>query len=262
MARKSNIPFGDKRRQELNRINRNIENKQKNLEKRFGMRADFEKKSAADFTSIKEYNQYIEQAKHFTKRAANKFDLVNPQTGTSLSFNVLRKVEKEMKRINRIKDKEFAKIKDLPHKEMGRKTGLTIFEAVSKKIGFSDPKFENFKHVQFDPTHYHGNKDAQMQLHKLKEQYKGDFIRDREEQHFLNYIASLHTAFNESPHPLTLKLSDEIWALHDKIVEMGMDEFTRMYYAGELPTIKFIYGRDEKDIKLAELRQAFFGDDE
>jgi hypothetical protein len=261
MARKSNIPFGDKRRQELNRINRNIENKQRNLEKRFGMRADFEKKSAADFTSIKEYNQYIEQAQHFTKRAANKFDLVNPQTGTHLSFNLLKKVEKEMKRINRIKDKEFAKLKDLPHKEMGRMTGLMIQEAVNKKIGFSDPKFENFKHLDFHPKDYAGDRDVLLNLQKIKERHQGDFIKEREMEHFTNYLASLHTAFNESTHPFTVKLSDEIWAIHDKIIEMGVEEFTRKYYAGELPTIKFIYSVEEKSSKIAELQVAFLGDE-
>jgi hypothetical protein len=261
MPRKPNIPFGDKRRAELTRVNRNIENKQKNLEKRFGMRADFEKKSAADFSSIKEFNAYIQKAANFTKRTANKFDLVNPKTGQHLKFNVLKKVEKEVKRINRIKDKEFAKLKDLPHREMGRATGLTIGESVNKKIGFSDPKFENFKHVDFRPKDFAGDRDAQLTLTHLKERYQGDFIHEREQQHFINYLQSLHTAFNESPHPFTLKLSDELWAIHDRLVDMGLEEFNKLYYAGMLPTIKFIYGRDERDIKIAELKQAFLGEE-
>jgi hypothetical protein len=71
----------------------------------------------------------------------------------------------------------------------------------------------------------------------------------------------LHTAFNESTHPFTVKLSDEIWAIHDKIIEMGVEEFTRKYYAGELPTIKFIYSLEEKSSKIAELQVAFLGDE-
>lgn len=257
MPRKPNIPFGDKRRAELSRINRNVENKQRNLEKRFGMRADFDKKSAADFSSIKEFNEYINQAQNFTKRTANKFDLVNPKTGQNLSFLPLSKVEKEVKRINKIKDREFAKLKDLPHKELGRETGLTIGESVNKKIGFSDPKFENFKPVSFHPQDFTGNRDVTMELHKLTEKYSGDFIRERDEQYFMNYLASLHTTFNESSHPLTVILPDEIWAIHDQIVDIGVDRFMALYYQGLIPSIAFIYGKDMKETKLDELRQAF-----
>lgn len=256
MPRKPNIPFGDKRRADLNRINRNIENKQKNLEKRFGMRADFQKKSAADFSSVKEFNDYLKQAQHFTKRTANKFDLVTKE-GKHLSFLPLSKVEKEIKRINSIKDKEFAKLKDLQHMELGRKTGLTIGESVNKKIGFSDPKFEHFKHVEFRPQHFEGDKDMALTLHKLKARHPKDFIEDAHQMYFENFLMSLKTTFNKSSHPLFYSLSDDIWAIHDKVLDMGVDAFMNMYYQGTIPTIAFIYGKDMEETKLAELRNAF-----
>jgi sugar-specific transcriptional regulator TrmB len=258
MPRKPNIPFGDKRKQELARVNAAINRKQKNLEKRFdGMRADFEKKSASDFKSVKEYNEYINAARNFTKRTANKFDLVNPENGKHVGFNVLRKIEQEIKRVNKIKEREFAKIKDRPHRETGRKTGLTIGENMDKKIGFSDPKFEHFKKIHFDPKHYEGTKDAQLDLKKLKDRYEGDFIRNREWQHYYNYVESLHTVFNESSHPMKVLLSDDIQEIIDQVVSLGIDEFTRRYYDGTLPTIKFIYGKDARDTKMAELTAAF-----
>jgi hypothetical protein len=224
------------------------------------MQADFSIKSANDFSSIKEYNQYIEQAKNFTKRTANRFDLVNPETGTHISYKTLNKVEKEIKRINTIKDKAFQHLKDLPHKEMGRSTGLTIGQAANPITGFSDPKFENFKHVHFHPKDLAGEKDAKLQLNKLKENYQGDFITRREQQHFLNYIASIHTAFNQSSHPLTVVLDDEIWSVIDSIIDKGLDEFNRLYYQGMLPTIDFIYGKDTREQKIEELKTAFLGE--
>jgi hypothetical protein len=225
------------------------------------MRADFEKKSGADFSSIKEFNEYIDKARQFTKRAANKFELVNPETGAHITYNVLNKVEKEIKRVNRIKEREFSKIKDLPHMEMGRKTGLTIGEAAGKKVGFSDPKFENFRPLEFNPKTYAGDRDAQIQLHKIKERHQGDFIAERELNHFKNYLQSLHTAFNISSHPMHVILADDVWEIHDKIVDMGLETFTRLYYEGKLPTLKFIYGKDAREIKMMELQNAFLGEE-
>jgi hypothetical protein len=225
------------------------------------MRADFEKKSGADFSSIKEFNEYIDKARQFTKRAANKFELVNPETGAHITYNVLNKVEKEIKRINRIKEREFAKIKDLPHMEMGRKTGLTIGEAAGKKVGFSDPKFANFRPLEFNPKTYAGDRDAKIQLHKIKERHQGDFIAERELNHFQNYLQSLHTAFNISSHPMHVILADDVWEIHDKIVDMGLEKFTRLYYEGKLPTLKFIYGKDAREIKMMELQNAFLGEE-
>jgi hypothetical protein len=259
MSRKPNIPFGDKRRSELNKANANIRRKQKSLSKRFdGLQADFEVKSAADFSSIKEFNAYIEQAKQFTKRTANKFDLVNPDNGSKVSYNTLRKIEAVARRANRIKDQEFSKLKDLPHREQGRLTGLTIGENMDKRIGFTDPKFEHFKHVKPDYKNLAGERDAKLQLSKLNDRYEGDFISRSHQQYFQNYIQSLHTRFNQSTTPFGLKLPQEIWSVIDKLIEMGIDGFMNLYYQGKIPNIPFIYGKDRQEIVLQELMNAFF----
>jgi hypothetical protein len=293
MPRKPQIPFGDKRRAELNRVNANISRKQKNLEKRFGMRADFEKKSAADFSSIAEFNEYIESAKHFTKRTANRFDLINPE-GQHIGYRNLAKVEKEIKRINKIKEREFAKIKHLPHKEHGRPTGLTIEQASSRVWGFGDKKFDIYRPIEFKPTEYTGNRSVEMDLARLKDRYgdmdmvklkkrlgekyidtlknrygdeymqkllkrykERDFIRERHEMYFDNYLKTLHSVFNESSHPLALSLPDDVWDVHDAVVDMGVEGFIDRYYRGELPSIGYLYSKEERMLKLAELRQAF-----
>jgi hypothetical protein len=262
MSRKPNIPFGDKRRSELNKVNANIRRKQKSLAKRFdGLQADFETKSASDFSSIKEFNQYIDQAKHFTKRTANQFDLVNPDTGAKINYKTLAKIEKVEKRTNRIKKQEFAKLKDLPHMEVGRPTGLTIGQNVDKRIGFSDPKFEHFKQVKPDYKGMTGDMDAKMQLNKIQERYKGDFIGRAHQQYFQNYIQSLHTRFNQSTSPFGLKLPQEVWDTIDKLLEMGIDGFMDLYYQGKIPTIPFIYGKDKQETVLQELINAFLSEE-
>jgi hypothetical protein len=58
-----------------------------------------------------------------------------------------------------------------------------------------------------------------------------------------------------------LKLSDDLWEITDKLLDMGVEEFTKLYYAGQLPTIKFIYGLDERESKVTELKQSFLGSD-
>jgi hypothetical protein len=220
------------------------------------MQADFEKKSASDFQSVKEFNEYLEKAQDFTKRTANRFELINPEGG-KVTYRALKKVEKEIKRINKIKEEAFSKLKDKPHMEQGRKTGLTIEQAAGRTVGFADPKFKHFEKLDFNPKDYTSDYEAEKELEKLKDRYKGDFIGDRDELYWKNYLQSLKTRFNLSGNPMEYHLPDEIWEIHDKVLEMGIEKFMELYYQGKVPNIPFIYGKGKKDTVMMELQAAF-----
>jgi ribosomal protein S13 len=58
MPKRPQNGIGDKRKRDIQNLNRNAKSKMKRIEKKYGVKVDLEIKKPSDFKTVKEFNAY------------------------------------------------------------------------------------------------------------------------------------------------------------------------------------------------------------
>jgi hypothetical protein len=230
---------------EVRRINKLVQNKQSRIRTQTGLEVEgVDTTKYKNFSSRKEINRYLNDMSQFLDRQAD-FNVQN-QKGVSLNYSDIKEVEKEIKRINKRKEEEFDKFKDLPFKHRGVPTGLTVEQQANPVIGMGDIKFADLRKKQFNPHRFESQKQLEKYKEGLFQTHQGDFTRKRNELYKENYLKALHNEFGwEGRH------------LYEHISSMPLDEFIKLYYTENNANILFVYDEFSRKVRIKELESVW-----
>lgn len=231
---------------EVRRINKLVQNKQSRIRTQSGLEVEgVDTTQYKKFSSRKEINRYLKEMEGFLDRKAD-FKVQNKK-GVNLNYSDIKEIEKEVKRINKKKEQEFAKFKDLEFKHRGVPTGLTVEQQANPVIGMGDIKFADIsKKKTFNPHRFESQKELDRYKENLFDIYKDDFTRKKNQLYKDNYIKAMQNEFgNESKH------------LQEHIEKMDLDEFIKTYYTENNADILFVYDEFSRQIRIRELESVW-----
>lgn len=240
MSRQPKIRIRSRDKELIQKLNKSVNQKQRRLDREYGVNAGVEVKKIGDFSTRKEFNKYVQDMQKFTDRKSHRY--VKNMHGLVLPREVYTEAKKEEKRVNREKDKEYNKIKKKGITDRGRPTTKTV---EGQRYGMGSNRYQRFNHIKFDFDNFKEMGDLKEFLKRL-ENYKGDFNSRVDTLYRDNYIKALQRQLPGD--------SEHIQAVVEK---MNKKEFLELYYTEKFADIRFIYEKHAKDAKIATLEKVF-----
>jgi hypothetical protein len=244
MSRKPKIPFGDKRKKELANINKRVSNKKSRIKSNYNMVVDVQTRTAKDFNSVQEYNQYIKEMKHFLNRNNREYQYVKSKSGMVMNRKEYNELERTLKRVDRMRQEEKRKREKMSFKHGKKKTEFTVSEQ-EKLMG--DTRFHETKHKV--KNHFHTEKDPikfQEWLKKVDEQFGGNPLDKKTQRYKEIYITGLQNVFGEDANDLVKHIRN-----------MPNKEFLDVYYSNTVGDVQYIYLPAQAKAKLRNIREGF-----
>ena len=241
MPRQSKIRFKRGEQEELRRLNKSVSNKKSRLKREFGVEMDISTRPVSSFTSRKELNAYKEEMRAFTNPNAHRY--VKNDKGVSMPRNLLNQINRELKRVNRLKDQQLKRIKDQPFTDRGKPTPMTVGQQNSF---MGDPRYDNFRKLKFNPNRFNNVKEAEQYMKFLKS-YTPKQLAEWNERYKQNYIKAIDNVFGST-------LAGD---LIDHIKKMDTKEFIDLYYSENIADIGFIYDFIALREKMSALKGVF-----
>lgn len=247
MSRRSKARISRREKSELQRLNRNANAKIKRIEKDFGKEAldmipQVGTKKLKDLKGMtrSEINEYKDQLERFTRRGNMNYQFVKNEGGRVIGTKAeVQQAEREVRRINRIKEQHARKSDKNPFRSRGKETGMTVGE----RRGLGDPRY-NYHNLNFDVNQFGSRQTFKQFVDRVDQQYEGDFMTRRNKQYRRNYRVALINQLGKSP---------ETIALARHIHKMDLEEFMEMYYTEDIGDINFLYDPETTDAEIKRL---------
>lgn len=228
---------------EVRRVNKLVQNKQSRLRVNKGLEVQgVETVRYTQFNSRREINRYLKQMNQFLEKKAD-FRVTN-EKGTELHYSEVQQIERTINRVNRKKQEQWNKYKDLPYKHKGEPTGLTVEQVADPDIGIGHPKFADFKPIKFNPGRFRSEKEFRDWASDKERVYGGDWLSRRNESYRDNYLDAVRNNLGND--------GDE---LYERVENMPLDEFMTMYYTENNANIRFVYDKVARNSKIKELNR-------
>jgi hypothetical protein len=254
MPRKSNVPkrgssqhrIGETREKEIKALNRRLANLKDRTKRNYGGASiDFESISVTEFKKIgrgavKQFNQY---KKALTNLLDTGAQAVTTKKGVSLPFSEVRRLKKEMTRINKIKAKESARINPLLFKAGTEDTGLTVAER-RRLEDVHRGKFDQYRPLQFNLDRFNSVAQFNEYLEMFTKEYSGDYLTNKRNQLRENYFKALEDQFGEKAKPLMAYLQN-----------LDLKTFFDKFITNEDTSVRFIYDKIQEKQHLAYLNE-------
>lgn len=242
MSRRPNFRRDDQLKEQIRKLNRNVQNKQSRIRTGFGLEVQgVETVKFKDFNSRREIESYIRQMNKFLKRDS-KVEVTNSK-GATLDLSLVKKAKKQIDRVNKIKEQAYNELMKEPFLDRGKPTGMTIAE----RGMFGDRRFVDFTPLTFNVEKFRSNKELKNFVKKKDKTYKGDFIQRKNELYQRNFQKALENVFGRFGSRKLRKI----------VRNMDNADFIKLYYQENLADIDFIYDFMETQIKKMELEELF-----
>lgn len=245
MPRRPSFRRDDDLKEQIRKLNRNVQNKQSRIRMNTGLETEgYDTVKFKDFSSRKEVERYIKKQKQFLDRKAN-FGVMN-EKGVMLEYDLVKQLDKKIKKVNKVKEQQFDKIKDLPFTHKGKNLGLTVGQMANPLVGMGDSRYSDFRGLKFNPHVFESNSQLKKRVDKMEDLYeKRDFMKEKNELLKNNYLKGMSEAGL-----LELKKGREI---ADRIKAMDMEDFIRNFYTENNASISFLYDKTAKNARVTEL---------
>lgn len=247
MSRKARI--SKKEKQELQRLNRNAQAKIRRLEsnhgrgtvERFFPQIDVEPIKELREMSRAELNAYKEQISKFTRRGNVHYQLVKNEEGRTIGTKAeVQQVEREVRRINRIKEQNRKRRKAIQFLDRGKPVPKTTTHGMGL---MGETRFKEYG-LNFNPRKIRNRSEFEEWTRRIEETYGGDFIQRRNEQMKENYVTALDTVFGgRAKH------------IQEHVKNMSLDDFMEMWEQENLADIGYIYDRNELEERFVNISQ-------
>jgi hypothetical protein len=226
---------------EVRRINKLVQNKQSRIRTQQGLEVEgVDTTRYNDFSSRKQIEKYLRKMDTFLDRKA-EFEVKN-ERGAKLSYSDVKEAKKEIKRINRQKERAFDQFKDLPYKHRGVPSGTTVGQQADPVLGMGNIRFSDLKKRIFNPQAF----ESAKQLKKYIESAKNFDIEKQYRLYKENYLKALHNEFGwEGRH------------LFNHISNMSLKDFMQEYYTENNADIQFVYDEFARQIRIKELERVW-----
>ena len=245
MSRRPSFRRDAQLKEEIRKLNRNVQNKQSRIRMKTGLETEgFDTIRYTEFSSRREIEQYKKKMTKFLDRNAN-FGVMNKK-GVMLEYSDVRELDKRIKKVNKEKAKKFDEIKNLPFTHKGKPTGLTVEQQANPTVGMGDSRYSDFRGLTFNPHRFESAGELKKRLARMDELYEQqDFMKKKDELLKDNYLRGMENA----------GLMDLGGHIADRIREMGNDVFIRMFYTENNASISFLYDKVSKKARIEELEK-------
>lgn len=183
-----------------------------------------------DFQSSTQVQKYIRSMEKFLDRDTQ---FIKNNSGAIFDLKTANRYKNEVKRINKLIEKEKSRIENIPTQVKGTPLGSTVGEELRRG---AENKFPSLKKLSGSLDRFTNQKDLLQTIDQFKKGFfRDNFIRRKDLQYKRNFIQSLETVFGSESRPMQRFLK-----------RMNLEQFMDVYYA-TLGDIDIDYVYDDND---------------
>ena len=178
-----------KRLERIKQLEAKADAKYKRIKKRYGYEFSIDKRIASEMSAkqAREYEKYLEE---YTSRRTNRFvnlgDVYVPASD-------VRKLKENMKRLNKLRREEFAKIKDKPIVTQGKERPTTVAEYAATMAPTRENPFYNYLYEEtFNPETIETREQFERLSERVERQSTPEYQAWRKNIMYQNFIDSLN----------------------------------------------------------------------
>jgi hypothetical protein len=178
-----------KRLERIKQLEAKADAKYKRIKKRYGYEFSIDKRIASEMSSkqAREYEKFLEE---YTSRRTNRFvNLGNVYVPAS----DVRQLKENMKRLNKLRREEFAKIKDKPIVTQGKERPTTVAEYAATMAPTRENTFYNYLYEEtFNPETIETREQFERLSERVERQSTPEYQAWRKNIMYQNFIDSLN----------------------------------------------------------------------
>ena len=178
-----------KRLERIKQLEAKADAKYKRIKKRYGYEFSIDKRIASEMSAkqAREYEKYLEE---YTSRRTNRFvNLGNVYVPAS----DVRQLKENMMRLNKLRRKEFAKIKDKPIVTQGKERPTTVAEYAATLAPTRENPFYNYLYEEtFNPETIETREQFERLSERVERQSTPEYQAWRKTIMYQNFIDSLN----------------------------------------------------------------------
>lgn len=178
-----------KRLERIKQLEAKADAKYKRIKKRYGYEFSIDKRIASEMSAkqAREYEKYLEE---YTSRRTNRFvNLGNVYVPAS----DVRQLKENMKRLNKLRREEFAKIKDKPIVTQGKERPTTVAEYAATMAPTRENPFYNYLYEEtFNPETIETREQFERLSERVERQSTPEYQAWRKNIMYQNFIDSLN----------------------------------------------------------------------
>lgn len=178
-----------KRLERIKQLEAKADAKYKRIKKRYGYEFSIDKRIASEMSAkqAREYEKYLEA---YTSRRTNRFvNLGNVYVPAS----DVRQLKENMKRLNKLRREEFAKIKDKPIVTQGKERPTTVAEYAATMAPTRENPFYNYLYEEtFNPETIETREQFERLSERVERQSTPEYQAWRKNIMYQNFIDSLN----------------------------------------------------------------------
>lgn len=178
-----------KRLERIMQLEAKADAKYKRIKKRYGYEFSIDKRIASEMSAkqAREYEKYLEE---YTSRRTNRFvNLGNVYVPAS----DVRQLKENMKRLNKLRREEFAKIKDKPIVTQGKERPTTVAEYAATMAPTRENPFYNYLYEEtFNPETIETREQFERLSERVERQSTPEYQAWRKNIMYQNFIDSLN----------------------------------------------------------------------
>ena len=178
-----------KRLERIKQLEAKADAKYKRIKKRYGYEFSIDKRIASEMSAkqAREYEKYLEE---YTSRRTNRFvNLGNVYVPAS----DVRQLKENMMRLNKLRRKEFAKIKDKPIVTQGKERPTTVAEYAATMAPTRENPFYNYLYEEtFNPETIETREQFERLSERVERQSTPEYQAWRKNIMYQNFIDSLN----------------------------------------------------------------------
>lgn len=178
-----------KRLERIKQLEAKADAKYKRIKKRYGYEFSIDKRIASEMSAkqAREYEKYLEE---YTSRRTNRFvNLGNVYVPAS----DVRQLKENMKRLNKLRREEFAKIKDKPIVTQGKERPTTVAEYAATMAPTRENTFYNYLYEEtFNPETIETREQFERLSERVERQSTPEYQAWRKNIMYQNFIDSLN----------------------------------------------------------------------
>lgn len=178
-----------KRLERIKQLEAKADAKYKRIKKRYGYEFSIDKRIASEMSAkqAREYEKYLEE---YTSRRTNRFvNLGNVYVPVS----DVRQLKENMKRLNKRRREEFAKIKDKPIVTQGKERPTTVAEYAATMAPTRENPFYNYLYEEtFNPETIESREQFERLTERVERQSTPEYQAWRKNIMYQNFIDSLN----------------------------------------------------------------------
>lgn len=178
-----------KRLERIKQLEAKADAKYKRIKKRYGYEFSIDKRIVSEMSAkqAREYEKYLEE---YTSRRTNRFvNLGNVYVPAS----DVRQLKENMKRLNKLRREEFAKIKDKPIVTQGKERPTTVAEYAATMAPTRENPFYNYLYEEtFNPETIETREQFERLSERVERQSTPEYQAWRKNIMYQNFIDSLN----------------------------------------------------------------------